>query len=342
LNGLIGIQFESPWSQYDPWQGEERETMLACQKELLVPAIESLVLVEAVKCVVSLPRLSQIASNWRATHSSFVANSWEPYQDVFSALAKLPRLRDLSVIFHAYSAFEDVPFTGFSNLNRIWLTSLPMTPHIIDGVKGLLARSPSLTELGLHASPQVEAPEVKTLEFSSLVEDAMKPNFSPRLKELSISPSRFNLSPSCAPFLRSLTSLVIPNGDSSHTQPSFWKTLQDSGIHLRELKVAPLRQSIIDYLLSYSGLRDFTLDWSRQDVEDVEKIARQFFHAVLPRHRDTIRSISFGHTNLGPWTVTQSDLDEGVYLCKNIQKLTLIYYFPSPNEKHTHPVIPLV
>ncbi|KAJ2934114.1 hypothetical protein H1R20_g2997, partial [Candolleomyces eurysporus] len=323
LSGLVPIQFADVyWSQYDPWQGEEREAMLACQQEWLTAAIESLVQVERVR---------------------FVANSREPYHDVLRALGNLPRLRDLSIIFHSYSPFEDVPFAGFSNLNSIRLTGLPMTTHILDGVKALLAKSPSMTELVLNAPHQPDRPDgpgEKKVELSSMVEDVMQPNFSPTLKELTISAAPLKLSPSCAPFLRSLTSLEILN-DSAHVQPSFWKALQDSGVHLQELKVAPLRQPIVDYLLSYSGLRGFTLDWSEQDAEDVEKVVPRFFHGVLPRHRDAIQSISFKHTKLGPWTVTQSYLNEGVYLCKKLKYLTLIYYFPSPNEKHTHPIIPL-
>ncbi|RXW19356.1 hypothetical protein EST38_g6495 [Candolleomyces aberdarensis] len=320
LSGLIPIQFANVyWSQYDPWQGEEREAMLACQQEWLTAAIESLVQVERVE---------------------FVANSREPYHDVFRALATLPRLRDLSITFHSYSPFEDVPFAGFSNLNSVRLTGLPMTPHILDGVKALLSKSPSITELSLNAPYQSGGPEVKKVEFSSMVEDVMQPNFSPSLKKLTISAAPLKLSPPCAPFLRSLTSLEILN-DSAHVQPSFWKALQDSGVHLQELKVAPLRQPIVDYLLSYPGLRRFTLDWPEQDTEDVEKIVPRFFHDVLPRHRDAIQSISFKHTKLGPWTINQSYLNEGVYLCKKLKYLTLIYYFPSPNEKHTHPVIPL-
>ncbi|RXW19355.1 hypothetical protein EST38_g6496 [Candolleomyces aberdarensis] len=319
LSGLIPIQSDVYWSQFDPWQDEERETMLACQKEWLKPAIESLVQVERVE---------------------FVANSREPYHDVLSALATLPRLRDLSITFHSYSPFEDVPFAGFSNLNSVRLTGLPMTPHILDGVKALLAKSPFITELLLNPSRQPGAPEVKRTELSSMVEDVMQPNLIPTLKQLTISAALLNLSPSCAPFLRSLTGLEILN-DSAHVQPSFWKSLQDSGVHLQELKVAPLRQPIVDYLLSYSGLRDFTLDLTHSDTEDVEKIVPRFFHAVLPRHRDAIQSISFRHTKLGPWTIIQSYLDEGVYHCKKLKYLTLIYYFPSPNEKRTHPVIPL-
>ncbi|KAJ2913056.1 hypothetical protein MD484_g7356, partial [Candolleomyces efflorescens] len=321
LDGLIGIQSAEldPWLQYDSWQGDDREVMLASQKELLVPAIESLLHVEAVH---------------------FVAESRGPYQDVLPALAKLPRLRNLVVMFQRYSAFGSVPLAGFSNLTHLFLTGLPMTTHSIDGVKGMIARSPSLVELGLDGGSHAEISGETKVEFSTLVEDAMQPNFSPRLKELRITPSQFNLTTSCAPFLRSLTSLVILN-DSTHAQPSFWKALQDSGIHLQKLKVAPLRSPIIDYLLSYSGLRDFTLDWSREETKDVEEIARRFFHLVLPKHRESIRSISFGHTNLGPWTITQSALDEGVHTCKNLKKLTLIYYFPSPSEKHTYPVIPL-
>ncbi|KAJ2934110.1 hypothetical protein H1R20_g2993, partial [Candolleomyces eurysporus] len=304
LSGLIPIIAISHWSQYDPWQGEEHETMLACQKEFLAPAIESLVHVEVVE---------------------YLASSREPYQDALSALAKLPRLRDLLITFHTSFNFENIPFAGFSNLNRIWLNGLPRTPHILDGVKGLLVR------LG---SAQVER-----LELGSMVEDVMQPNFSPMLKHLTISASQFTLSPSCVPFLGSLTSLVV--SDLTVVQPSFWRALQNVGIRLQKLKGGRLRQPIINYLLSYSGLQDITLQWSDEEFEEIGIIVPEFFHAVLPRHQDTMQSISFGPPMLVPWPITQSYLDEGVYLCRKLKYLSLIYHFPYPNEKRTHTVIPL-
>ncbi|RXW19360.1 hypothetical protein EST38_g6491 [Candolleomyces aberdarensis] len=317
LRGLIPILAITHWSHYDPWQGEEHQTMLACQKELLAPAIESLVHVEVVE---------------------YLASSREPYQNALSTLAKLPRLRDLLITFHTNFDFQNIPFAGFSNLDRIWLDDLPMTPDILDGVKGLLARSPSITELVLKVSYGLGSTKVERLELSSMVEDIMQPNFSPMLKHLTISASQFNLSPSCVPFLRSLTSLVV--SDFTVVQPSFWRALQDVGIRLRKLKGGRLRQPIMDYLLSYSGLQDITLQWSDEEFEEIGSIVSKFFHAVLPRHRDTIRSISFGPPMLVPWPVTQSYLDEGVYLCKKLKYLSLIYYFPYPNENARTPLFP--
>jgi hypothetical protein len=46
--------------EFDPWQNaeSEREKMFACQNQWLAPAIESLVQVERVGCVSSLPIIS--------------------------------------------------------------------------------------------------------------------------------------------------------------------------------------------------------------------------------------------------------------------------------------------
>ncbi|RXW19361.1 hypothetical protein EST38_g6490 [Candolleomyces aberdarensis] len=126
----------------------------------------------------------------------------------------------------------------------------------------------------------------------------------------------------------------------------------DSGIHLQELNVGPLLQPIIDYLLSYSGLREFVLDpsdWDNEDNENVthqsqdhqddENIAHQFFHSVLPMHQSTIQTVAFRNTNPGSWAIAQPYL-EGVFLCKNLESLTLVYHFPI-EEDNRPPTIAL-
>lgn len=245
-------------------------------------------------------------------------------------MARLPRLRDLSVDFP--SQFAEVSFAGFSNLNSIRFSCVRMTQQILDDMKGLLARSRSITQFALRPF----APSF--LNFSSLFEDAMKPNFSPTLKQLTIGID-IKLSPSVAPFFRYLTSL-----ETDVTSIQLLRIFQGSGIRLQEL-VAPLQQEVINYLLSYSGLRSFAGDPKLLPrTTEGKMIISQFFHAVLPKHQESIQSITFKQTGPLPGllSITQPYLDQGVYLCKNLECLTLIYYFPSVREEHISDVLPLV
>ncbi|KAJ2913055.1 hypothetical protein MD484_g7357, partial [Candolleomyces efflorescens] len=134
------------------------------------------------------------------------------------------------------------------------------------------------------------------------------------------------LTPSCVPLLHALTSFTL-SGDSAYVPANFWKALQDSGICILDLKVGPLTQPIIDYLSSYSGLRDFNLDSSGRDPEDVENIMHEFFHSVLRMHRSSMKALAFRNTKPGSWVITKSYL-ELVSQCKNLESLNLVYHFP--------------
>ncbi|KAJ2913054.1 hypothetical protein MD484_g7353, partial [Candolleomyces efflorescens] len=90
----------------------------------------------------------------------------------------------------------------------------------------------------------------------------------------------------------------------------------------------------MDYLLSYSGLRSIRLGRKEPEHgEDQKELEHKFFHSILPMHRGTLQSICFRGSPDGIWGITQAYLDEGVYLCKDLRYLHLIYYyFPSQDD----------
>jgi hypothetical protein len=207
--------------------------------------------------------------------------------------------------------------------------------------------------LALTAHIKPGTAKVERVELGSLFEDGIQisgtsvavagthttSTLPSTLKTLIISPRAFRMSPSCAPLLRALTSLSISD-DSIHVPTSFWKALQDCGICLQDLKVGPLLQPIVDYLLSYSGLRYFKLDSSGRDPEDAENMIHQFFYSILPMHQSSMKELAFQNTKPGSWVITKSYLDR-VSLCKNIECLNLVYHFPM-EEDNEPPTIALV
>lgn len=157
-----------------------------------------------------------------------MADSSQPYHDALHALTKLPRLRVLGVVFRG-SASGCALLEGFSNLSNVLLFGLTITRQLVDDLKRLLAKSPSITTLTLNAHPQGPGEtEVDKVDLASLFEDAIEPpintiaggekssSFSSTLEYLSISATHFKLSPSCTPFLHALTGLLI-SGDSAQT-----------------------------------------------------------------------------------------------------------------------------
>ncbi|KAJ2934100.1 hypothetical protein H1R20_g2979, partial [Candolleomyces eurysporus] len=332
------------WLEHDPWLGEEREMMLASQKEDLVPAIKSLI---------------------RVQHVKFTVNEGESFKDPLCAVAELPGLRDLELTFSYSFDFVNtqVPLARFSKLRSLSLRRLVPTPGIVEGLKHLIASSPSLSQLTIicfSAKPDDEQDGVNQhyLDLCSLLEATGPPaaslsehtvkdiiSSSVAIQALSIAGGQI-LAPTVVPSLRSLTALHIFN-DYVQIDPLFWSALQNSQIHLRKLTVVLILQPIIDYLLSYNGLEAITISHSNCDPgidrANEEPFVHLFFGAVLPKHSGSLRLIELDDTVERAWIITQSYL-QGVLACKRLECLTLTYAFPWKDEPEWEPgrlVIPL-
>ncbi|KAJ2934085.1 hypothetical protein H1R20_g2989, partial [Candolleomyces eurysporus] len=322
----------SVWDHLKP--GPNRERSLACQNEWLVPAVKS------------LPRIEEV---------EFSASSREPYHSVLSSLAELPQLRSLKVWFnHPFQPSSDVPLSQFSNLENIELHDVVLSMPILDGVKQLIANSPSLRKFAISKyrwSVNLSVPTPPFVEFDTVIDDLLRAaTFTPTLKQLDIDVGGFHMDGSCIPFLNSLTHLNIRGLAHKGMSPSFWRGLKDSGIRLQGLAVRPMDTSFIDYLLSYDGLREITLDYTEYVPYglDTDTVASRFFHSVAPHHRDTLQEISFGcggrelweAEGISPWIINESYL-EPLMFCKSLEHLDLVYFYPSPNEKVHYPTVPL-
>ena len=286
------------------------------------------------------------------------ASSREPYQPALSALAELPQLRRLKVWFnHPFQSDRDISFSRFSNLDALELHDVVLSSSILKGVKQLVANSPSLQEFVISRyrwSVDTLTPTLPYVTFDTVIEALIRaPAFTPTLKQLDIDVGGFHLNGSCFPFLACLTHLDIRGLSPKGISPTFWRSLEHSGIHLQRLAVQPLDPSIIDYLLSYDGLQEivFKLDyiWSAADGPDMETFARRFFYSVVPHHQGTLREIRFGCSEretwevsaMVPWIFNETYL-EPLSLCKLLERVDVVFFYPSPNEKVRYPVVPLV
>ncbi|RXW22204.1 hypothetical protein EST38_g3654 [Candolleomyces aberdarensis] len=270
------------WLEYNPWLGEERQMMLASQKQDLVSAIRSLIRVERVQFEVSLG---------------------ESYMDPLCAIAELPRLRDLELAFWHSFDFDNaqIPLARFSELRRVKLRNLAPTPAIVKGLERLIANSPSMSQLTiicLPVDPDDEGDNVRQhwLDLSSVFEAALAPVNTPSLSEQTVqntAPPSLSienltvagmqiLSPTAVPYLRSLTSLSIFN-NSVQIDPLFWNALKTSKVHLQKLTVYLILQPIIDYLLSYDGLEDIMISTAAAYAQ-FYLMAGQNGHGLLPSH----------------------------------------------------------
>ncbi|KAJ2934103.1 hypothetical protein H1R20_g2977, partial [Candolleomyces eurysporus] len=169
-------------SKEEPWRGRNRE--ISSQKEDLIPAIRSLLRVERVECV--LYHLFSYNMTYRvATRRSllrFTVGNGELCHSISCAIAELPLLRDLELAFlHFFEPGDtnaDVPFARFSELHSITLHSIVPTPGNVDGLKRLIANSPSMRQLTIKIYP-LNGNLAPWLDHGPLLEGAVAPVAAP-------------------------------------------------------------------------------------------------------------------------------------------------------------------
>ncbi len=70
-----------------------------------------------------------------------------------------------------------------------------------------------------------------------------------------------------------------------------WKAFVASGIHLQELEHDTITNSLLDYLLTYSGLKKLCLTYLGSDELILAQTYTRFFTDVLPNHQETLEEL---------------------------------------------------
>ncbi|KAJ8095855.1 hypothetical protein PM082_022751 [Marasmius tenuissimus] len=126
--------------------------------------------------------------------------------------------------------------------------------------------------------------------------------------------------------LRDLKGIKVLAGCDSISPNSVWSALKKLAdkISLKHITVsAKLDRTFLDYLSSSGiGLEDLAIHraWSSPDERADRELADLFFHGVLPRHRDTLKTLVVTAAEEGPWCVRRGNIDE-VAACRNLREI---------------------
>ncbi|RXW17104.1 hypothetical protein EST38_g8754 [Candolleomyces aberdarensis] len=293
-------------SQYDKLQGEARETMLACQKRFLIPAIQALSNVE---------------------FASFRIPERGPDAEVIRALSQCPKLRDLSLSLPVdFESRERVPqLETFANLRVLKLTSFVISASAIYSIGRIVSRCLALEDLSLWNNRGQQNTQNLDIIFSGSMPS---PSFVPSLTKLTVRNTPFTISALSVPYLRSLVHLDVQM-DEGNIDASLWQTLALNGIQIRYFAVYPLDAAAIRYLASYEGLNEFHL--RGHSGQEAKACPDEVFHTVLSRHRQSLHKLSFSSLNFRSWSITDNYL-ECVLKCTALQSLILLYHYPADKE----------
>ncbi|KAJ2918449.1 hypothetical protein MD484_g1983, partial [Candolleomyces efflorescens] len=273
----------------------ERKAAFECQSLYLAPAIQALKNVES---------------------ASYHGTEKGPYLDVLLSLAKLPKLRELSLSLNLYDDDTPYPLDEFSQLRTLKFHAIPISPTILSAASRMIARCPDLAEL--HVFPTINSykafrnggnPVRAAVNVETIFEDSVRSStFVPSLKKLSAKGNGFKFSSTALPYLRALVHLEL----EENVDASFWQALASSQVHLSHLTVDPASPGLFDYLISYSSLKDLHFQGLPR-VQAIE-VPAQFFHQLASDF----------------WAITREHLTP-ILECQSLRTLSILYHYP---DKH--------
>ncbi|KAJ3530487.1 hypothetical protein NMY22_g8552 [Coprinellus aureogranulatus] len=333
------------WGSKEAADSELRRlSALVTQKKKLVRAIEALK---------------------HVTYASYHAHDKEPYEAVLGALARLPKLEHISITFSSDFEGRPLPLASFSNLRVIELVRPCFFPSVVAAIQGMLTASSRTLECITIApidwsrefgwgEPSSDTNFVRTIGLDVLVEGSADEasrnkretvfarlsnhllsqrsslpetvSLYPPLKKVVINASRIGLSGMVVSRLPSLVHLDAMNASSGCIDDSFWKALAEQRIRLEYLAIWPLTSAIVEYLLSYSGLKTLSLGAKSSRTSEIKNTEEErLFSVVLPRHRRTLENLWLdGPQERGHGAVTEERL-ENIARCNELQSLWICH-----------------
>ncbi|KAG7100062.1 hypothetical protein E1B28_001847 [Marasmius oreades] len=240
--------------------------------------------------------------------ASWIDPGWA-IETVTQSLASLPLLADLTISQREWRAepSPNLPLHHFrrGTLERLLInTSYEDRDGYLSSLSILLAHNPCIRHLELL---EWQFPPTIPLVFNELFQ--RQPIFRPlRLESLHL--FGWRLTPEVIPHLRSLRSLEF-DGHAELPNLTFWKTLETENIHLRRIVTVPYAP-LLDYLDTFSGLEVLAVledRWHTEDLKEAEVLARRFYQVVLPKHKASLKELSFRSVGPNIWNVSEWNLE---------------------------------
>ena len=263
---------------------------------------------------------------------------------IIRGLTRLPQLQDLQVILNRDTLFESsvghIQSDRLSGLKKISLSGnhVDRPRDIINGLAGLIAKSPQLVQLEVYLGYHGIFPETPTLHdiLSKVPEDHPL-----QLTHLAFDGTSISLDSSTLPHLRSLISLDLRNLpappnyiddadltserlERPYSTSDVYSILKQEGIYLKHVLVSDV--GVFDYLCSYSGLETLDLCFmSFNTVEESNTSAHTFYKSVLPHLAHSLQVLKIQPKREGRWCFNPEDDFQSVVFsqCNKLRSLCI-------------------
>lgn len=122
-----------------------------------------------------------------------------------------------------------------------------------------------------------------------------------------------------------LESLTICRNSESHvatTAGEICTTLSRHNVFLKRLKTDIVDDPLLDYLASYSDIRDLELSVTYRPLDSSPVPVDRFYEQILPRHRKTLEKLELGSSFPSAWTRLPSESHLGeIVKCQRLRML---------------------
>ena len=267
---------------------------------------------------------------------------------VMDSLASLPALEDLRISFGGAPA-SSLKLELLTNLRKITVSGYcpNYKQDVVSGLHTLIANSPRLAYLDVGYNTRANVVDVSSLHDLLTGVPGDRPldlrhlvlrNWCVRLDDITL------------PHIRLLESLSLhlniepqqitayhdaEEPETSHTlsrtaqycstTSEIWTTLREERIQLKEISTDEITPAFLEYIASYSGLKELTLAFTTEQEDDVytsEKLALKFYNEVLPMHAQSLTTLDICPMYEGKWCFGSHNA-ASLYLCTKLENLRI-------------------
>lgn len=286
-----------------------------------------------------------------------ILNRWMPsesdgqlvYRHVIDALKTLPNLRCIEIYF---SKFEiPLELDSFLGLDEIIVSTVKASPllqdEILENLAKAIARNPGLKSLTISGIPHYGRPEASRHQSLHQLFKYYPANAPPlRLRNLRLKSFLVRLDDINIRHLQHLTSLSLQDVDDPNyvclrllrhgyffdqkhqglnqerklygsSTEEIWRRFTSAGVHLEKITVDEGPESFLEYLSSYSGLRELDLTpggFTEGSVSDA--IAVRFFDGILLSHAKSLEILRILPRYEGRWCFSSCNSEQLSMLTK--------------------------
>ncbi|KAK1215175.1 hypothetical protein PQX77_022212 [Marasmius sp. AFHP31] len=123
--------------------------------------------------------------------------------------------------------------------------------------------------------------------------------------------------------LARLRSVQVYAGSDSLATSGVWSSLQRNQIPLKEIIVwTKIETPLIDYLDSYSGLEELTVQKAWASPNEEASLTERFSGSALPRHAATLRMLTVTSEEEGLWSLGRHNVND-LGACVNMERLSI-------------------